>query len=74
MKNILLILMTILFLSACSGDTEENTSGSGTYAEQSAEIGHNAAQSIKIPMDKAENMVDIENQRLKEYEKSLREE
>lgn len=74
MKNLLLILMTVFFLSACSGDAEESTTERANYAKQSAQIGHDAAQSIKVPMDRAENMVDMENQRLREYEKSLSDE
>eukprot|EP00362_Geleiidae_sp_MMETSP1317_P001100 CAMPEP_0201285058 /NCGR_PEP_ID=MMETSP1317-20130820/93602_1 /ASSEMBLY_ACC=CAM_ASM_000770 /TAXON_ID=187299 /ORGANISM="Undescribed Undescribed, Strain Undescribed" /LENGTH=75 /DNA_ID=CAMNT_0047608001 /DNA_START=86 /DNA_END=313 /DNA_ORIENTATION=- len=69
--------LVILFLAAtlcsCSNDMENDAEQTESYETQSAEIGHEAAKTIKIPMENAQDAVDRENKRTREYEKRLNE-
>lgn len=50
---------------------DKNEEQTESYQTQSAEIGHEAAEMIKVPMGNAQDAVDIENERMREYEKQL---
>lgn len=73
LRSSLLIILSATLLCSCSNETDEQEPQKESYQSQSEQIGHEAAEAIKVPMEKAENAVDIENERMKEYEKSLKE-
>jgi type IV pilus biogenesis protein CpaD/CtpE len=73
LKSLLLTLLAASLLSSCSNDTENDVQQPESYETQSAKIGHEAAQAIKVPMENAQDAVDLENERTQEYEKRLSE-
>lgn len=72
-KSLVMIFLAATLLFSCSDDMENNAEQTESYATQSAEIGHEAAKMIKVPMGNAQDAVDRENERAREYEKRLSE-
>lgn len=66
----IIILLFTAYLSACSESSEE-TAKPGSINAQAEQIGHEAAQAIQAPMDRAQIVVDQENKRLREMEDRL---
>ena len=66
------LLFFAFFFNACSEGVEE-TAEPGSVRAQAEQIGHEAAQAIKAPMEKAQISVDQENDRIRELEKKLNE-
>ncbi|MDW7772247.1 MAG: hypothetical protein SCH71_05080 [Desulfobulbaceae bacterium] len=63
--------LAAVLINGCSGEIESEAEKTEGYESRSAGIGHEAAQSIKAPMESARNAVDIENKRMQEYENRL---
>lgn len=73
LKIFLFILVVLFLLTSCSKEKEADTQETKSYQAQSEEIGHEAARMIKVPMENAQDAVDQENERMKDYEKHLQE-
>jgi len=67
------VILTAVLLFSCSGGGEDEAENKQDIESQTAEIGHQAAQTIKEPMENAQDTVDRENERMREYEKRLNE-
>ena len=63
------VLLAAVSLAACS--VEEHEPEQGSIRAQTEQIGHEAAQNIMEPIDKAELTVEKEEQRMREMEKRL---
>lgn len=64
------LLMFVVFLSSCS-ESKEEMAEPGSVRAQAEQIGHEAAQMIQAPMNKAQRTVDQENDRIRELEERL---
>jgi len=69
-KALIMVFLTTVFFASCSGDMESDEK-TKTIHTQTEQIGHEAAEMIKIPMDKAQGAVDRENERLQKLDKRL---
>ncbi|MDH3328503.1 MAG: hypothetical protein OEM01_04660 [Desulfobulbaceae bacterium] len=72
-KSPLMILLAATLLCSCSNDLENNAEQTESYETRSAEIGHETAKMITVPMESAQDAVIRENERAREYEKRLSE-
>lgn len=68
-----MLLLAVILLCACSNDMENNAEQTESYQNRSAEIGHETAEMIKVPMENVQDAVVRENERAQEYEKRLSE-
>jgi len=73
LKISLFILVGLSLMTSCSNEKKDETQKTKSYQAQSEEIGHEAAKMIKVPMENAQDAVDQENERMKDYEKHLQE-
>jgi len=68
------VLFGAVLLLSCSNEMEDGGAENRESIEtQTAEIGREAAEAIKVPMENAQDTVDRENERVREYEKRLNE-
>lgn len=65
--------MTAALLYGCSGETDREADSAKSLEDRSAAIGREAGQTFREPMEDARNAVDLENERMRQYEKSLAE-
>lgn len=69
----MVVLIAAQLIISCSDDLEGNSEKTESIETQTAKIGHEAAEAIKVPMENAQDAVDMENERMREYEKRLNE-
>lgn len=65
-----ILLLAALLATGCS-DSDQKEAKPGSIQATTEEIGHEAAQMIKAPIDKAQITADQENERLKALEERL---
>lgn len=70
LRAIMAILVCTTLLYACS-ESVEDPAEPGSIRAQTEEIGHEAAQMIQEPMDRAQEMADQENERIRQLEERL---
>lgn len=64
------LILAAALLCSCSNDSEDAPE-KGSIKAMTEEIGHEAAQMIQAPIDKANFTVDQENKRMEELEERL---
>jgi len=72
-RSLPLILFAALCVSSCSNDGAKDAQNEESYQTRSADIGREAAETIRVPMENTRDAVDMENERMREYEKRLNE-
>lgn len=68
------LLIAAVLAVSCSGEMNDNEAEKRESIEsRTAEIGREAAEAIKMPMEEAQDAVSGENERMRDYEKRLNE-
>ena len=70
LKSIALIFLAAFLLGSCSGDDEDEKGRIDTMTE---EAGKEAVRWIKTPIEKAQNVADKEEERVKEFDERNKE-